>query len=181
MASIFTPCEGGVFRVKSDSCHTDDVVIALSVENFDAAVPVTGVSFELSTNHQFLHTLDKFIYVYSFGDRIGQLTLSGISFTECTSTAESSPVNIYNYYMKNRLAKTLTPTKLQVAGSAVALGFLTGLKMEIPNPSYPIMQWALQFSVILNSPGSGVLPSGTTLAPPPPNRWTGYTGGAQQT
>jgi hypothetical protein len=181
MASIFTPCEGGVFRVplEDGGCHSKDVIIALSVDGFDATVPVTGVSIDLGTNHQFLHTLDEFIYVYSFGDRIGQMTISGISFTECSTTAGGSPINVYNYYMKNRLAKTLKPTKLQLAGSTVALGFLTGLKMEIPNPTYPIMQWALQFNVILNTPDGGVQPPATTYSTPP-NRYTGYTGGRQQ-
>jgi len=35
-------------------------------------------------NYQFLHTIGNDVYIYVFGDRIGSLTLSGISFaTDC--------------------------------------------------------------------------------------------------
>jgi hypothetical protein len=65
-----------------------------------------------------------------------------------------------------------------MAGSAVALGFLTGLKMEIPNPAYPMMQWALQFNVILNTPDGGVEPPATSYSTPPnTDRTLGDAGG----
>jgi hypothetical protein len=152
--SVFVPCEGGVFRVKAESntCTSTDRIVAIKVENFSATAPITGFSLDLGTNHQFLHTLDEFIYVYSFGDRLGQLTLSGIGFTECTTQAGGSPSGVFGYYMKNRLARTLTPTTITVAGYGVLLGFLTGIRMDIPNPAFPIMQWTLQYSVILDAP-----------------------------
>jgi hypothetical protein len=41
---------------------------------------ITGFKVQLKGGVQFLHTLNDFIYVYTFGERMGQVTISGISF-----------------------------------------------------------------------------------------------------
>ena len=164
MASIFTPCEGGVFAV-TESCRNTTANSYIFIENFGrvAKVPITGFDLDIGTSQQFLHTLDKFIYVYSFGDRIGTLTFSGIAFAD--GPADSSgfdkapvgqPDGIYAYYFNNRLgvgnsggSGKLEPTKLQTPGGRILLGFLTGLKTTVPNPAYPVIQWALQYHVII--------------------------------
>lgn len=164
-ASIFGPCEGGVFVKNLASCDTSSPIVALSVDGFDANIAVTGTALELSTNHQFLHSLDHFIYVYSFGDRVGTFTMSGFTFTggakplcgDATGTAPSTPNDIFDYYMQNRLSpNNLKPAKIQVSGTTqvaanVMTGFLTGFKMESVNPMYQIMQWVLQYQVIVHN------------------------------
>lgn len=158
--SVFTPCEGGVLKVASDCSNT--CVAVLNVDSFAedggtmAGTPVTGFSLDLSTNHQFIHTLDEFIYVYAFGDRIGELTITGIAFfniTQCASNPVATPCNVYEYYLNKRLSRSLSPSQIQLNGCGISLlGFLTGMHMDIPNPQLPIMQWALRFSVILDQP-----------------------------
>lgn len=160
--SIFVTCEGGVYKhTPGNECAADNVVV-IKVDGFVATVPVTGYALELSTNHQFLHSLDEFIYVFAFGDRVGELTLSGIAFTGCVSDA-AGPVtdanvdSIYNHYLQNRLgakaANNMAPTQITLGGatSAKLLGFLTGMRLEVPNPANPIAQWVLRYQVILNS------------------------------
>jgi hypothetical protein len=178
MASIFTPCEGGVFAVKNETCRNSAVDSFVTIDDPEfgrtATVPVTGFDLELSTSQQFLHTLDKFIYVYSFGDRIGTCTFSGIGFTDCTDTVDGEPGGLYQYYIKNRLGAgtqpgngKLTATKIRMPGGRILLGFLTGLKTSIPNPAYPIVQWVLQYNVIIGSQGGDASrdASGTYFAP----------------
>lgn len=159
MASIFTPCEGGVFAVSDNTCGSSSAESFIIIDDpgFGAtSVPVTGFDLDLNTSQQFLHTLDKFIYVYAFGDRVGTCTFSGMGFTDCPDTAGGPPGGLYQYYVNNRLGAgtftgggRLTATKLSLPGGRVLLGFLTGLKTSVPNPAYPIMQWALQYHVIL--------------------------------
>jgi hypothetical protein len=162
--SIFVPCEGGVYKHVdtkcNGSCACDSVAVISLDNNFVITVPITGFMLEMSTNHQFLHSLDEFVYVYAFGDRVGELTISGIAFTDCVVskvgvTAGATVDSIYKKYLQKRLSKTLTPSKITIGNApAELLGFLTGMRIEVPNPQLPIAQWVLRFQVILNSPNT---------------------------
>jgi hypothetical protein len=47
----------------------------------------------------------------------------------------------------------LAPAKITVGGAATTLlGFLTGLRIEIPNPALPIVQWVLRYNVVIDKP-----------------------------
>jgi hypothetical protein len=150
-------------------------------------VPITGFALELSTNHQFVHSLNELIYVFSFGDRVGELTLSGLCFVgECPDASAGKITTLFSHYLNKRLATNLTPAKITLGdtGSSQLLGFLTGIRLDMPNPEYPIVQWVLRYSVIIDSasgaggdgpgglPGNpgGVTPEdfGDGPAPPPP-------------
>jgi hypothetical protein len=174
--SIFgSDSAGSVVRVTANPDVND--VIVIRVDNFEDSamfnVPVTGYTLELSTNHQFLHTLDEFIYAFAFGDRIGELTLTGIAFTApaCSAagaggfaqrniTDEVKQENVYEFYLANKFSRSLRPTKIQIGGSKVQLvGFLTGMRMEVPNPQLPIMQWALRFNVVVDPGGTATTAS----------------------
>jgi hypothetical protein len=167
MASIFSTCEEGVFRYTPPSggggggVCTQNTINIIKISDNDAITmaPVTGFRLELSSNHQFLHTLNNFIYVFSFGDRVGELTISGVVVTGCsnsntgeTNTSKSSISDLYKRYLERRLATNLKPSLITIGDSDISLlGFLTGMSMEIPNPAMPIAQWAFRYNVIINS------------------------------
>lgn len=148
--SVFDKCDGGVLKVPT-SCDANIAVI--KVDDFISTVPLTGFTLELSTNHQFLHSLDEFIYVFAFGDRVGELTMSGLTFVGgCANSKEGTPASVYEFYMQKRLAINLRPAKITIGGSnQTLLGFLTGLRMEMPNPSLPVIQWVLRYNVVVDS------------------------------
>jgi len=154
--SIFSGCENNVMRVASE-CN--DGINVIFIEGFNTAIPVTGYTLDLSTNHQFLHSLDEFIYAFAFGDRIGELTLTGVVFTgkSCDRngrniTAQIGQQSIYDWYLSNKFSRNLKPSKILIGQSAVKLiGFLTGLRMQIPDPALPVAQWALRFNVIIDT------------------------------
>lgn len=159
--SIFTPCEGGVLKVEN-TCANSPSAPVIKVSNMGipstvaGTVAYTGFMLQLHTNHQFLHALDEFIYVFPFGDRVGELTLTGLSFLgsgDCAGeNGAAGMCGIYDYYMSNRLTPTTgkPPTLITIGGcSPPLLGFLTGLRMETVRPELPIVQWVLRFNVIL--------------------------------
>jgi hypothetical protein len=168
--AIFLGCDTGVYKfarpqgTDSNGAACPPPVVVLQVADFINTVPLTGFSLELSTNHQFLHSLDDFIYVFSFGDRVGELTLSGLAFASCVGGSgganNSQPVAVYNYYLKNRLSVKSTPTLITLGGasSAQLIGFLTGMRLEMPNAVNPIAQWVLRYAVILNKTGGAATP-----------------------
>jgi hypothetical protein len=166
MSQVFTPCAGGVVArpipAGESSCagwaaiQINDSALNTVLVN----VPLTGFSLELSTNHQFLHSLNDLIYVFAFGDRVGELTLTGVSFVgECEAAQKGKALKILNYYLQKRLSKTLKPAFIKLNGedaSTQMLGFLTGVRTEMMNPELPIVQWILRYSVVLDtSTGAG--------------------------
>jgi hypothetical protein len=154
--TLFGNCDGGMIKVQTE-CPSSANLIAVSIDNFVANVPVTGFSLDLSTNHQFLHSLDEFTYVFAFGDRVGELTLSGIAFThKCPGNNSANPSALYQYYLDNKVSTRLKPAKITILQAPTTLiGFLTGMRMEIPNPSLPMMQWVLRYHVIINPKKGG--------------------------
>jgi hypothetical protein len=174
MASIFTPCELGVLRVNNDCAKPKRAVIA--VDDYLIELPITGFTLDLGTNHQFLHTLDEFIYVYAFGDRIGELTLSGVAFfgpaydaNGCADLSEKlGPNSLLQHYLAKRIGrgeKAGGPASTLILIDAekdagVLTGFLTGMRMDVPNPSLPIVQWVLRYNVIINNRNGGGTASG---------------------
>lgn len=154
--SIFTPCEGGVLKIPNTCADSPDAP-TIKVANMEGVggIAYTGFMLQLHTNHQFLHALDEFIYVFPFGDRVGELTLTGITFLgggKCADDSGEGICGIYKYYIANRLTPSTgkTPTLITIGGcSPPLLGFLTGLRMETVRPELPIVQWVLRFNVIL--------------------------------
>lgn len=171
--SVFSTCDGAVCVVpfQCDSADTSPIFnITYSSGNGynnSLSVPVTGFSLEQQGNFQFVHTLSDFIYFYVFGDRVGQLTVSGIGFVKpaCYSgtnipyragaapAGQRSICSLYSWYKEYRAASKTNDYKAM----AITLGngdcdtfwaFLTGMRMEISRPEIPIAQWMLRFSVI---------------------------------
>ncbi|MFM7856257.1 MAG: hypothetical protein ACKO96_31130, partial [Flammeovirgaceae bacterium] len=79
--------------------------------------------------------MNDFIYVYSFGDRIGELVVSGIGFAKtCGSASGAKLCSVLDFYKDNRIAAT--------GNLSVSLGdctppffaFLTGMRMEMQDP-----------------------------------------------
>lgn len=151
-------CDGGVLRVNTGCPIT--TVATIAVDTFSLQLPITGYSLDMGTNHQFLHSLDNFIYLYAFGDRIGELTLSGMSFTgSCVQnngggdiSAAMGQCSILSYYKDNRVSNSegTKVSKISLGNcSNILCGFLTGMRLDMPNPSAPIVQWALRYHVVL--------------------------------
>jgi hypothetical protein len=161
MAQVFTPCAGGVAKYPVPAGDGEcPPWVAIKVDDFTLdVVPITGFALELNTNHQFVHSLNELIYVFSFGDRVGELTLSGISFVgECSDANAGKVITLFAHYLDKRLAQNLKPAKITVGDttSAQLLGFLTGMRLDMPNPELPIVQWILRYAVIVDaSVGAG--------------------------
>jgi hypothetical protein len=150
-------CDGGVLRVGS-GCPAPTIA-TIAVDTFSLQLPITGYSLDMGTNHQFLHSLDNFIYLYSFGDRIGELTLSGLAFTgSCVQnnggndiSSEMGQCAILSYYKEFRVSGSAGKKVSMISLSNcpdILRGFLTGIRLARPEPAEPVVQWALRYHVI---------------------------------
>lgn len=149
MAAIFSPCVGAVAKVPGCA---GDAIFKVEIFGGELTMPISGFALELNGNYQFLHTVNDFIYVYAFGDRIGELTVSGFGFSQTCSNAESAKIcNLFEFYTKHRIGKKDAPAlsvHIGECADANFWAFLTGMRAEVQDPQTGIAQWALRFNVL---------------------------------
>lgn len=157
MPSIFSPSVGAVTKVSSGTAEPIfNIVFKGGAGKLTA--PITGFALEQNGNFQFLHTVNDFIYVYSFGDRVGELVVSGIGFAKtCASANGAKLCGVLDFYNTNKLSN--------VGNLSVQLGdcappffaFLTGMRMELQDPRTLVAQWSLRLSVIPKRARTGLV------------------------
>jgi hypothetical protein len=138
---------------------------------------ITDVIISQQTNHQFLHTLGNDIFIYVFGDRIGQIGLRGISFTQLCDDLPAPPIGaatfgvsaaalfaaraaassaraqehglerVLNYYKRNKLSSRRDPVKIAV-GRTTFTGFVTGINTRVTDPKTWITEYLINVAVI---------------------------------
>lgn len=153
--SVFTQCDGAVYTVKINCANEAASIFKITFDNKMLSVPVTGFSVEQGTNVQFLHTINNFIYTYVFGDRIGELIVSGIGFIKPACrfgpfTASGSMCELNTFYQENRVSN---PSKMRAMSIALGecgafWGFLTGMRLGLPRADVLVGQWSLRFQVL---------------------------------
>lgn len=155
--SIFTPCEGAIVKVNlCPGGGGGGGTFNVTVNGSQIGFPTSGFILEMQGNCQFLHSLDQFIYYYNFGDRVGELTVSGFGFMGGETCGVNSGGNsgsvcgIIDFYMNNRQAKTKRAIPVGTDKCGTFWSFLTGMRLEISsgNGGVPIGQWSMRFNVI---------------------------------
>jgi len=108
---------------------------------------ITRVTLSHQGNFQFLHTMGNDVYIYVFGDRIGQITISGLSMAgTCSSgmfSAKHGFEQMLDWYKENRLAARKYPVQVSIGQSAMEV-FVTGINGDLVDPATRIMQYQLQ-------------------------------------
>ncbi len=109
---------------------------------------VTRMTVSQQVNVQFLHTLGSLIYIYVFGDRMGQISLSGLSFNcgACNpfDTAMGAE-KMLTWYNDNRASKRKKPVRVTI-GRTVLEGFVVGATEDVIDPSLNLVQWSVQMA-----------------------------------
>ena len=103
-----------------------------------------------AANYQFLHTLGGDIYIYVFGDRIGDLTLSGLSFSincEAKGDREHGLEKMLKWWKANRLSKRKEPVQVMV-GLTPIQGFVTNFSADTFDHSAKIIQFVLSLKIL---------------------------------
>ncbi len=110
---------------------------------------ITRVTVAQQVNVQFLHTMGSMVYVYVFGDRMGTVSLSGLSFFECPcdEALGITQNDVYQWYKTNRASKRKTPVKITV-GEAIMQGFVIGFNEDVVDPSLNLIQWNVQMTAL---------------------------------
>ena len=97
--------------------------------------------------------------MYSFGERIGEMMISGLSFGPiCVVPDPEDPLGLNagvhglewlnDFYQNNRLYALGTPLILTLGKSTTFTGFLTGLVISSNDPERGLGQFAMELAVI---------------------------------
>jgi hypothetical protein len=109
---------------------------------------IQGVSVQSAGNFHFLHTLRGYVYVYVFGERIGNLIITGLAFNgSCITGGYLDGISrVINYYDAFRVSRGGAAIGIQI-GAAGFNGFLVGTSFRIANPEARIGQFQLNFNI----------------------------------
>lgn len=122
---------------------------------------ITRVTVSQQTNHQFLHTLGGDIYIYVFGDRIGQMTISGLSAAvDCDNPDDNQHgfekiMAWYNQYKLSAYAKPITVA----IGNTTLIGFVAGLNGSVFDHRLFLMQFDLTLMLVPQKSTAAQLPT----------------------
>lgn len=112
---------------------------------------ITRLTVSQSGNYQFLHTIGNDVYIYVFGDRMGSVTISGLSMTQdCNNKSDTQHgfEHVLTYYKQNRVAKRREPVLVHLGERTVFTGFVVGITGDVVDPATRLMQYGLQMVML---------------------------------
>lgn len=108
---------------------------------------LTRNALQAQTNAQFSHTFGGDIYLYVFGDRIGELGISGLAFDQsCDSGGVTGIEHVMKYYQDNRVVARDSPVRITIGTSRTIPGYLIGFSADLVDPKTRIYQFTLRFA-----------------------------------
>ncbi len=159
MALIFPTAPGSIVALEGDhSSMAPTFAKTVAVDGFNAFSEylsvINRVYVNESTNAQFLHTLGGDIYIYTFGDRLGTLTISGMSFEAQCGGSNGGALGIERvrqFWRKNRLSARAKPVTINIGTRTTFQGYLESFKADGSDPQNRIFQYELAFRVAPDS------------------------------
>ncbi len=150
MPAFFAHKRGTVVRVASlDQQAGGARPFRIIMTDMDMSAPdtraiVTQVGIVENGNFQFLHTLNETIYAYVFGDRIGELRVSGICFAHSCDDRPSGMKQIVDNYRAKRLSKSGGPVQVSI-GDINYKAALVGMNLDVLDAETSLGQWTFSF------------------------------------
>jgi|JI9StandDraft_1071089.scaffolds.fasta_scaffold37713_2 hypothetical protein len=156
MPAFFAHKRGAVVRVTGQWQQAGGVLpFKIIMDGIDVTDPdtraiITQGGIIEQGNFQFLHTLNETIYAYIFGDRIGELRVSGVCFAHPCDSEVSGMKQIIDNYRAKRIARLGGPVQVSF-GEIDYTAFLVGMTLDVMDAERNLGQWAFSFNTF---PGS---------------------------
>lgn len=124
----------------------------VSVDGFDPqSALIAGVNYNQKTNQQFSQSLDGSVYIYVFGDLMGDVEVEGVGFGRTCQGGAEGITEILNFYKNHRASKISTPITIQLGGETIS-GFLTALSLKntalADDPASAMVQYKFLISTL---------------------------------
>jgi len=112
---------------------------------------ITRIGVSAAGNFQFLHTIGNDVYVYVFGDRMGEITLHGLSFAESCqgpSGAGHGFELLFDFYQQSRIAVNPNVVTVRIGRSTIFKGFMTGITGDVSDSMTRTIQFQMTISLL---------------------------------
>lgn len=112
---------------------------------------ITRLGVSTAGNFQFLHTLGNSVYIYVFGDRMGTITLHGLSFSSACEDNDPQPhgfEQLYAWYKQNRVAVKQAPITVTIGRDTTFQGFVTGLTGDVQDVQSRSVTFQLTLAIL---------------------------------
>ena len=96
-----------------------------------------------------MHALRRKIYIYSFGERMGDVQVSGVAFYRLCNTVSTGGTgikHIMDYYKSNSVSIRSQPVSVTLGGEAIQ-GFVKGIRTTFADASKGV----IGFTIVLAS------------------------------
>jgi hypothetical protein len=103
-------------------------------ETFVDGVIITRINSEQRTNTQFQQSLENVIYVYSFGDQIGDLQISGLAFPRRCKDDKNGIQELIKFYREHRVSRRVQRVQITFANEVIN-GFIVGMALSTVDAS----------------------------------------------
>ena len=118
----------------------------VKLEGFEPlASIIVAPSIGQRVNAQFQASLKKAVYVYVFGDQMGNVIIHGIAFAGLCRGNASGLKDVFGYYKDFRASKRDKPLTVTFGEETIS-GFLVAMTMSPKDPDYMMVDFALTIS-----------------------------------
>ncbi len=113
---------------------------------------ITRVTVAKRGNYQFLHSLGNAIHLYTFGDRMGQLTISGLAAaTTCGNNGTALGIEkVDQYYERNKLTARERPLVVTLGASTSFTAYLSGYRADVADAENRLYQFDMTLELLPN-------------------------------
>jgi len=133
MADIFNSQPGVVAVIDAEQA----IPARIRISGFEPkAALISGIDYTQRTNQQFQYSLDKNVFIYVFGDLMGNLTVNGLAFPQlCKDKNGEGIVEVLAFYRTNRASVQPQPITIAI-GNETIVGLLTELTLRSLSGGY---------------------------------------------
>jgi hypothetical protein len=127
----------------------------LSVDGFEGkAAIIVAPAVNQKVNAQFQTSLKESVYVYVFGDQMGNIALSGLAFASRCEDDENGIKELFEYYDEYRAAVRKEVVTVTIADKAFS-GFLISMDVRPQDPEHMISAFNLAIAVLPEKKNGG--------------------------
>lgn len=126
--------------------------LTVGLEGWPGGVPmksvITSASIASQGSFQFMQSLRNLIYVYVFGEKIGEIEIGGISFAgECSDRPSPTGLeNVWRYYLQHRISNRGSPISVAIGVELSFRGWLTAFRVGVTDPNSGLSQFSMRFN-----------------------------------
>ena len=106
---------------------------------------ITSIGIRDECNFQISRSLQKILYIYTFGDKEADVRIGGLTFATACVNGLTGVEGINTYYSRYKLSNYGRPLLLAIGSTIVRRVFLVGCDNSMADPASGVGQFSLNF------------------------------------